>query len=195
MGVEVIGVDRNPGQNAAIPIVAANAVTDPLPEADVAISSLMAHHLTPEENIALIRNVARSCRRFIILDLIRHPVPLVFFTIFICRVIGKEAAVDGRQSIRRAFTPPEFSALVAEALAGTGATAETDIPRFLSRQITDIRWPDNLTDHINDEDRRRFHEGQAWFAQRGGSGIPMNDVLAELGVRPDDFPRTPTSGQ
>jgi hypothetical protein len=39
---------------------------------------------------------------------------------------------------------------------------------------------------VTDQDRRRFHDGQAWFAQRGGKGIPMEDVLAELGLKPDD---------
>ena len=141
MGVEVTGVDLKPGSSAAIPIVAANAVNDRLPHADVAICSLVAHHLTPEENIALIRNVGKSCRRFLILDLIRHPMPLIFFSIFICRLIGKEAAVDGRQSIRRAFTPDEFAGLARTALAGTDATFSIDVPRFLSRQIIDIRWP------------------------------------------------------
>jgi hypothetical protein len=41
---------------------------------------------------------------------------------------------------------------------------------------------------VTDEDRRRFHEGQAWFEQRGGKGIPMEDVLAEFGLKPEDFP-------
>ena len=40
---------------------------------------------------------------------------------------------------------------------------------------------------VTDQDRRRFHDGQAWFAQRGGKGIPMEDVLAELGLKPDDL--------
>jgi hypothetical protein len=39
---------------------------------------------------------------------------------------------------------------------------------------------------VTDQDRRRFHDGQAWFAQRGGKGIPMEDVLSELGLKPDD---------
>jgi hypothetical protein len=39
---------------------------------------------------------------------------------------------------------------------------------------------------VTDQDRHRFHDGQAWFAQRGGKGIPMEDVLAELGLKPDD---------
>jgi hypothetical protein len=41
---------------------------------------------------------------------------------------------------------------------------------------------------VTSQDRRRFHSGQAWFAQRGGSGIPMGDVLAEFGLKPEDFP-------
>lgn len=41
---------------------------------------------------------------------------------------------------------------------------------------------------ITDEDRRRFHDGQAWFAQRGGKGIPMENVLAEFGLAIEDFP-------
>jgi hypothetical protein len=41
---------------------------------------------------------------------------------------------------------------------------------------------------VDEEDRRRFHEGQAWFARQGGKGIPMEDVLAEFGVKPEDFP-------
>jgi hypothetical protein len=40
-----------------------------------------------------------------------------------------------------------------------------------------------------EQDRSRFHGGQAWFAQRGGKGIPMEDVLAELGLKAEDFPR------
>ena len=41
---------------------------------------------------------------------------------------------------------------------------------------------------VTGEDRRRVRDGQAWFAQRGGSGIPMEDVLAEFGLKPEDFP-------
>jgi hypothetical protein len=41
---------------------------------------------------------------------------------------------------------------------------------------------------VTEEDHRRFHEGQAWFARRGGKGIPMEDVLSEFGMKPEDFP-------
>ncbi|MGA2715657.1 MAG: methyltransferase domain-containing protein [Bryobacteraceae bacterium] len=140
LGVEVIGIDRKPPGTANVPMIAADAVTEPLPEADIAVCSLVAHHLTPEENIALIRNVGRTCKRLIIQDLIRHPLPLVLFTVFICPMIGREAAVDGRQSIRRAFTPDEFRELVRTAIKGSKATFTTDVSRFLSRQIIDIRF-------------------------------------------------------
>jgi SAM-dependent methyltransferase len=140
LGVQVIGVDQKPPDTARVPIIAADAVRDALPEADIAVCTLMSHHLTPEENIALIQNVGRSCKRFIIHDLIRHPLPLVLFTVFLCPLIGREAAVDGRQSIRRAFTPAEFRSLVEKALRGSKASFTTDVSPFRSRQIFDIRY-------------------------------------------------------
>ncbi len=41
---------------------------------------------------------------------------------------------------------------------------------------------------VTEEDRRRIREGQAWFAGRGGQGIPMEDILAEFGLTPKSFP-------
>ena len=41
---------------------------------------------------------------------------------------------------------------------------------------------------ITDEDRRRVREGEAWFAQRGGKGIPMEEFLADFGLTLEDFP-------
>lgn len=140
MGVEVVGVDLKPGSTNGVPVIAADATTELLPEADVAISSLVAHHLTPEQNVALIRNVGRSCRRFLILDLIRHPMPLALFSVFLAPLIGREAAADGRLSIRRAYTPEEFSGMVREALEGTAGTFSVDIPPIRSRQVIDIRY-------------------------------------------------------
>jgi hypothetical protein len=39
---------------------------------------------------------------------------------------------------------------------------------------------------VTDEDRRRYHDGLAAFAK--GSGIPMESVLAEFGMKFEDFP-------
>jgi hypothetical protein len=41
---------------------------------------------------------------------------------------------------------------------------------------------------VTDEDRRRLHSGQAWFVQRGGHGSQMEEVLADFGLKPEDFP-------
>ena len=41
---------------------------------------------------------------------------------------------------------------------------------------------------VTDDDRRRIQEGKAWFANRGGKGIPMEDVLKDFGLSPNDFP-------
>ncbi len=140
MGVEAVGVDLKPGRTDGLPIIQADATVERLPEADVAVSSLVAHHLSPEQIVAMIRNVGRSCRRFVIHDLIRHPMPLILFTAFICPLIGKVAAVDGRQSIRRSYTPEEFADLARRALAGTSGTFSIDVSRLLSRQVIDIRY-------------------------------------------------------
>jgi hypothetical protein len=45
---------------------------------------------------------------------------------------------------------------------------------------------------VTEEERRRFHEGQTWFASRDGEGIPMEEVIAGLGReagRPAVVPR------
>ena len=48
---------------------------------------------------------------------------------------------------------------------------------------------------VTEQDRRRFHDGQAWFRQRGGKGVPMEDVLAEFDMKLEDFPRSPKDTQ
>ncbi len=40
---------------------------------------------------------------------------------------------------------------------------------------------------VTEEDRRRLQAGQAFFAN-GGQGIPMEDVLADFGLKLEDFP-------
>jgi hypothetical protein len=39
---------------------------------------------------------------------------------------------------------------------------------------------------VTEQDLQRFHNAQAWFAQRG-KGIPMEEVLAEFGLKSEDF--------
>lgn len=39
---------------------------------------------------------------------------------------------------------------------------------------------------VTEQDRRRFHEGQAWFAKHGGKGIAMDDIVAAAGIELED---------
>jgi SAM-dependent methyltransferase len=138
----VIGVDIEPPPDTApgVEIIAADAIYEELPRADVAVSVLTLHHLADEQIVALIRNASRSVKRFVCLDLVRHPLPLVLYTVFICPMLSRVSVHDGKQSIRRAFTPAEFRSLVDRALNGTRATVDHWVSPVRARQIIDIRW-------------------------------------------------------
>ena len=69
----------------------------------------MTHHLTDEDVIRLIHNVRRSCRRLIILDLVRHPLPAFLFRILVAPFVHRISAADGMHSFRRAFTAEDTS--------------------------------------------------------------------------------------
>lgn len=141
LGVQVTGFDLRPApESSPVPILAGNAVTDPLPRADAALAICMVHHLTEAEIIGLVRNVSKSCRRFIILDLVRHPLPLWLFRIFVCPFLGRINALDGVTSIRRAYTPRELKELVDTAVQGTGARVRQTVAPLYIRQVIDIRW-------------------------------------------------------
>lgn len=143
LGATVTGVDlRVPASDPyGISIVAADAARDPLPQADAAVSLLVLHHLSETQVLDVIRNVGRSCRRFVCLDLVRHPLPIVLYTAFVCPFVSRETALDGRQSIRRAFTPAELRSLTERALEGTTATFEHWVSSVNARQIVDITYP------------------------------------------------------
>ncbi len=142
LGVEVVGVElvspRNPAYD--VPIVIADATREALPPSDVAISVLTLHHMTEDGIVRMIRNAGQTCRRLILLDLVRHRLPLVLFSIFIAPLIHHEAASDGRQSIRRAFTPAELAALVAKALQGSGATWRHLVSPYRANQVVVIDY-------------------------------------------------------
>jgi len=142
LGAEVVGYDLHPpkSRGSSIPILQGDAVHEPLPPSDVAIAVCLAHHLSEPELIALIRNVGRSCRRLILLDPVRHWLPLMLFRIFLGPFLHPVTAADGRQSIRRSFTPAELSAVVRRALAGTGAKFTHSVAPLFARQIVDISY-------------------------------------------------------
>ena len=142
MGVEVLGVDLRPPAGGAgeFPILKLDAVREALPRADVAVSVCLVHHLRDEEFVEMIRNVGRACRRFVILDLVRHRVPLALFTAFAPLCLPRVNVLDGRQSIRRAYTPEEFRALIARAVSGPGGSFRHSVAPLWIRQTADIRY-------------------------------------------------------
>jgi SAM-dependent methyltransferase len=142
LGVEVIGADLRPHPSIAAPvsILQADALRDPLPFADVAFCMHLGHHLREAELIRLIRNVGKYCRRFIILDLIRHPLPLALFRTFVAPVVCPIDAEDGQRSIRRAYTPDELRSLTSLALAGTAGSFRLSVSPFRLRQVMDISY-------------------------------------------------------
>jgi len=140
--VAVQGVDLRPPQHQVvdIPIVAADAARDHLPNADVAVCVTVFHHLSEDEITALVRNAGRSVRRLIVLDLVRHWLPLALFRVLVAPFLMRIVAVDGCQSIRRAYTPAELRAIVESALNGSGARLVHTVTPFRSRQMIDIMW-------------------------------------------------------
>lgn len=143
LGVEVVGIDLVPSgaANPHLRIVWANAARDALPEADIAYCMHVAHHLSEADLIAIIRNVGYSCRRLILLDLVRHRMPLTMFRLFVAPLFSHIAAMDGALSVRRSYTPREFGDLVRRALTGSGATFHHSVSPFWIRQTVDISWP------------------------------------------------------
>ena len=144
LGAEVIGFDLRPAPPLSpVPIVSGNAVNDPLPEADVALCVMTAHHLSEDEVAGLIQNVSHSCDRFLLMDLVRHPAPLILFRAFVAPMLGRINALDGATSIRRAFTESEMRGIVARALEAGGrpvkSVRHTVSPLWI-RQVVDIVW-------------------------------------------------------
>ena len=168
LGVEVVGVDINPhpGIAASVPIIQADALHDPLPFADVAYAMHLGHHLCERDLVRLIRNVGRYCRRFILLDLVRHPLPLALFRVFIAPLVCPIDAEDGQRSVRRSYTPSEFRRITASALAGGAGSFRLSVAPFYIRQVIDIsyanagRYPGSNVSRPKDSQRRGRREAR-----------------------------------
>jgi SAM-dependent methyltransferase len=145
LSLEGVGFDLRPALQSSgpIPIFTGNAIDDPLPPADIAICVMMAHHLSPVELERMIDNVSRTCQRFVIVDLVRHQVPLILFKIFLCPFLSRLNALDGQTSIRRAYTAREMKQ-IAQRATRDGATQvhllQHSVAPFWIRQVVDIRW-------------------------------------------------------
>lgn len=140
-GIDVVGADIRPQSYgaASIPVIRADARHDRLPVADVAFCMHLVHHLCEDDLVKLIRNVRRYCRRFILLDSVRHPLPLALFRIFLAPLVCSIDAEDGQRSIKRSYRPAELSRIIGSALGNTDVFRLTVAP-FHIRQIVDISY-------------------------------------------------------
>ncbi len=67
------------------------------------------------------------------------------------------------------------------------APAQITAVRGLLQAMLDPRAATEDDEPVTEEDRARFRDGKAWLAQ-GGKSIPMEQVLAEFGLKLEDFP-------
>jgi SAM-dependent methyltransferase len=125
---ELTGVDRNPWSAKAAASVTETdcpihfCTTDifdfrPPTRTDIVISSLFTHHLDDETLIRFVRWMeANAAIGWFINDLHRHPIPYHFFRT-VSRALRFHEFVqhDGPISIARAFTRPDWEAIVAAA--------------------------------------------------------------------------------
>jgi 2-polyprenyl-3-methyl-5-hydroxy-6-metoxy-1,4-benzoquinol methylase len=142
LGVDVVGFDLRPvPASPNLLILNGNAAIDPLPFADVALAVCVVHHLSEAEVANLIRNASKSCHRLILLDLVRHWIPLALFRVFVAPFLHPINSADGITSIKRAYTPGELRSIVEEAVKGSNAHIDHTVAPFYIRQIVDISWP------------------------------------------------------
>jgi SAM-dependent methyltransferase len=136
LGMEVIGVDLHPAPNLpGVPILQRDVIRDNLPEADAVISVCMAHHLSEADVAAMIRNIGRCARYLILLDLVRHPLPLALYRAFVAPLVHPVNAVDGALSVQRAFTPRELDQI---ARTAAGPHFRHSVAPLYIRQIIEI---------------------------------------------------------
>ncbi len=102
--------------------VAADVFALPFPDGSVdwIVSTLFFHHFSPEENVRLLKELARVARRGLaLLDIRRGYLPLLFLST-IGRITCKSryAFADGITSVRQSYTAAEARAIASEALPG-----------------------------------------------------------------------------
>jgi ubiquinone/menaquinone biosynthesis C-methylase UbiE len=116
-----LAVGRTRGRRE-FPAVAADAFSLPFPERsmDWVVSTLLVHHFSPEENVRMLRELARVARRgVLLLDLQRHRLPLLFISLAGRMAFKSRVSVeDGAASVRQAYTREEAQAFASRAIPG-----------------------------------------------------------------------------
>ena len=86
---------------------------------------------------------------------------------------------DTRQHTHELVDRLPFTQLVA--VAGLLEAMLNPLPRAITNAPVD-------DDPVTGGDQHRLREGQTWFAERDGKGIPMEEVLAGFGLKLEGFP-------
>ena len=70
-------------------------------------------------------------------------------------------------------------------LAPDQLAAVVTLLQVMTNEQTGVPFED---EPISEEEERSVAASKAWFETRHGRGIPHEEVLAEYGLRPEDFP-------
>jgi SAM-dependent methyltransferase len=145
-GWQTVAADVNPdvlavararlARVASVEVIDAHVLALPLDDGavDVAHSSLLIHHLTPDEVVAALREMRRVAHRGVVVnDLRRGPFPLAATWVTVM-AFGRShvTRADGMASARRSYTMPELD----EMLAAAGLTPRWRSPGWLPRVVT-----------------------------------------------------------
>jgi hypothetical protein len=71
---------------------------------------------------------------------VRHPLPLALFRLFVEPFASQIVVEDGETSFRRSYTAGELHQITATALAGSAATFRQFVGPFYLRQVIDISY-------------------------------------------------------
>lgn len=127
IAVELVGIDLNPRSEAAaravtpatVPIVYRTGDYRQLAGEgwDVVISSLVAHHMTPEQRLAFLHFMESEARAgWLINDLHRQRLPFVGYpALAVLAMVDPVVRRDGQLSIARSFRRDEWHTILAEA--------------------------------------------------------------------------------
>jgi SAM-dependent methyltransferase len=99
-------------------LVRRDVLTDPLPVGfDVVTTSLFVHHLTEEAAVTLLRSMAESAGRLVLVNDLRRCARGLALAHVACQLLTRSSVVhtDGPRSVAAAFTPGEALQLAAQA--------------------------------------------------------------------------------
>lgn len=144
-GWQVVGIDADPAVASiargatsgmrAIRILEADAAAMPLDDGSVDIvhSSLLVHHLDPPAAVRAFAEMARVARLGIVVNDLRRGVLPLLATAVSVAALGRCRTTlhDGLLSVRRAYTPSELDAMIAEAGLRVSRRSAAWMPRIV----------------------------------------------------------------